>query len=1764
MSSDEDGAALMAAFKKKSPRRKSSATPLRPAKQAFFSPGALFSEDGSAEELGDSIAVQTPPPRRRIAALRVSPVRNREEYTYYEPKDEVEGIIREFSKRGEMRYQARLFGDSTKEISFEELLKLPGGPEALQSFQPDEDPNATPSADEDNMKLRGRSAKANNAGFVDISTIPLSSSEDDDDDQDELASDARGGRNGRVRTRKRGTRGGRARSQASELVALTTSDEDSEDGSKKRRGRKRKGVREPTRRSARQPMPVRAYDDEEEEDTADSSASDILRSDLLPGRKRKRRTLGTAKPEKVPRAGVRQSDRATRATNNMQEADMNDIYRSDSVPKVAAQKVTVVREIFPKLPRSDPFRARHAEGCEVCFDGPNVAPLVYCQACSLAYHKNCLGNRSNRDHLVSKVGDGVFVLQCKRCIGFYKKKDPMAPDLSRCQDCAVSGASCRPFRRRKTTQQEMKEREENDGHDPVVDVPSELINNTSNVMFRCTKCSRAWHYHHLPPLSQYAMDVNRDDEEMADERFREYSGKWLCKECDETDKQKVGGIIAWRPSDVETYRPGTLCELVSEDDKQYLIKWENESYFRASWHSGAWTWGVTAGVQRKAFFKREDGPKMRTEDAIPEEYLRIDIVLDIKYTSYVEVRSEEIDKARIKEVDRALIKYKGLGYEDTVWEKVPTPDDGDRWLDFVTAYNDWVAGRYVKYPKQGPLKGRLEKARSIPFAKLEREKQPENLVGGELMKYQLEGLNWLYYKWYDQKNAILADEMGLGKTIQVIAFMATLIQEHNCFPFMIVVPNSTCANWRREIKQWASSLRVVAYFGSAKARDMAYQYEMYPEKTKDLRCHIVVTSYDAAADDNCRKFFKSVSWAGLIVDEGQRLKNDKSQLYAALTAVRAPFRLLLTGTPLQNNARELFNLLHFLDETINAAELEEQYAEMTAENIKELHDQIRPFILRRTKAKVLTFLPPLGQIILPISMSHLQKQLYKSILSKSPELLKALFTSAKQLKQQERANLSNILMQLRKCLCHPFVYSREIEERSDVAAVSHRNLVEASAKLTLLEMLLPKLKERGHRVLIFSQFLDMLSIIEDFLDGMQLAYQRLDGSMGSLEKQKRIDQFNAPDSPLFAFLLSTRAGGVGINLATADTVIILDPDWNPHQDLQAIARAHRIGQKKKVLCLQLATRASVEEKIMQMGKKKMALDKVVVKDLDRDDPEDEDVESVLKFGAAELFKDDGTDTDIRYDDASVDKLLDRSQIENTKTGDDDSAESQFGFARIWVNEKGALQDDFDTVDEEVAPDPGVWDKILKERQAAAAAEALARAEAMGRGRRAKAAVDYATEQRDAETASVAGDDHFEDTLTMPASPMIKPSRKRKIKTGSESDTDFQAESEDESEPEPAFDNVDAARELGHDRRRSTTNVASSSLYKQNGAGASKVPSNQTSKFPAVTFTPKKAGVRVELKTLPKPLKMPTPKKGDVKVNLGASEQHNDGGQTNPSPAAGSKASSGPAEFTDLSSPPTTPQASSSSQPAPKAPLTNKAATVKPFERVNMPIRNPLEPTYGSYSNHICPACHKNHPQGACELKAAGVEHCGLCGLAHYGYSRTCPHIKSETQVREMLEALKNSAEKKELVDAAVKYLRGVKGTLVQQKKRDREKALLAKGLPVPPPASSSNSRPPKNAYTRPLGATNGTVPPGGFLAGTGPPRPYGPVNPQPATVPPNGFLTGTGPPRPYGPVNPQPGTVGSALQGSRTYAQQQMAQQMQGQGFDDQQVESALRGFLGS
>ncbi|CZT41245.1 related to CHD1-transcriptional regulator [Rhynchosporium secalis] len=1105
------------------------------------------------------------------------------------------------------------------------------------------------------------------------------------------------------------------------------------------------------------------------------------------GRGRPRRNRSSSSSPERPKPS-RRSGRE-RATKDMRERDMDEEMYADDVAVSNTPKVISIREIYQPVAKDSPFGRFHNQTCDVCsgtgtHSNKGTSPLVYCQGCSTSVHRVCLGYRAQREHLVTKVGHENFVLQCRRCVGVVEKKDRSAPHLDLCQECKKSGPSCAAFAPKRTSKQEEKLREENDGDDPITEVSGNLINNPKHVLFRCTSCVRTYDYEHLPSLRSKrskSNDVDVDVDETRDKRLKEYSLKWQCQECI-TMPAKVQALVAWRPSDRDSYQGQTVEEL-REDEKEYLIKWTDLSYFQCTWMSGAWVWGVTATTMRKAFIRRDEGinelPKYTFEDAIPEEFLRMEIIFDVEYDDEFEHESEEADKAAINMIDQVLVKFQGLGYEEAVWEEPPGPKDGARWSDFVAAYNEYVVGKYLKQPAAAIMKARADTFRSLNFEKeVELKDQPSALTGGKMMPYQMEGLNWLLYNFHQKKNVILADEMGLGKTIQLIAFMASLVKDNpECWPFLVVTPNSTCPNWRREIKKWAPDLRVVAYYGVKKARDMAMEYELYPDGCSDLRAHVVVTSYEAPVDDHSRSFFKKIKWAGMIIDEGQRLKNDENLLYVALKAVKAPFQVLLTGTPLQNNKRELFNLLQFLDNSINAAELDEKYAELTKENLPELHELIRPFFLRRTKLQVLKFLPPMAQVILPVSMSVVQKKLYRSILAKNPELIKSILGQTKTvLRPAERGNLNNILMQLRKCLCHPFLYSSAIEEisKTDSEEDVQRKLVEASSKFQLLKIMLPKLKERGHRVLLFSQFLMQLDLVEDFLNGLGLPFKRLDGNVGSLEKQKRIDAFNAPDSDLFAFLLSTRAGGVGINLATADTVIIMDPDFNPHQDIQALSRAHRIGQKKKVLVFQLMTKDSAEEKIVQIGRKKMALDQALIESMGAEDDAGVDLESILKHGAQALFEDDDRN-DIRYDSASVDKLLDRTQVENTNTDEEKTAESQFSYARVWANDKGTLTDEVgDDNSDEAPPDLSVWDKILKQREMDAAAEAARNMQVFGRGKRNRQVIDYNKSNLDM---------HMDDD----PSPMKKPLKRGPDDSASDldfrsaADSDGDVDGEDESD-----------------------------------------------------------------------------------------------------------------------------------------------------------------------------------------------------------------------------------------------------------------------------------------------------------------------------------------------------------------------------------------------
>ncbi|KAI8275871.1 Chromatin remodeling factor [Colletotrichum sp. SAR11_57] len=1310
----------------------------------------------------------------RVRPVRIEIVLRRlypEECAQYRTikSDVVDQVIGEVEgPESELWYSVEFTDGRQDIIPFGDLLAYDGGESALQKMQGDVDSEVETGAFhgqkrswEDTLEDSEADSQADLALMeLDEEELPRQSKrqrsvvqrsarltsiiDSDDEDEDEVSS--RHSRRQRTTTRQ---------STRQNSHAAVSDDEDESRRTRSRRHESSQPQRQLRERTQKQLTltsmafgnPSLTRDDDMDELSQDpppqqSDGEDndftFITSDLQPKpgrgrRKQPRRSKSSkAKPEAKPRSrdssiefeDRRRSGRSTRNKASMLDSapmDEESFYIEDTAP-VGAPRVMNVKEVFKQLPHDSPFLTFHSDICSSCNVGPaaNKGPLISCQGCSMSFHKVCLGYRSAREHLVTKVEAEDFVLQCKYCIGFYGKKDKHAPRHHNCQGCEKPGRSCAAFSPRRTPKQEEKLRVENGGEDPIAPVDPALVNNAENVLFRCTSCKRGWHYEHLPS-SQMETDLSN----VRDQRLSEYSVDWKCHDCAMVS-HKIQTLVAWRLTKKDSFSDGMTYSDFYEDEKDYLIKWADCSYFHCTWMPGAWVFHMAPGAMRNSFAKRDAEQNLclrwTTDEAIPEEYLLTDVILAAKVKNG-RSRSLQDDMERIGSVDKIYVKFQGLGYDEAVWDKPPKPDTGEIYNTFKVAYYEYLTGKYFVSPTNHKMKQRVNDWKEEKFVAL--TEQPKAIRRGNLMAYQLEGVNWLLYNYHEDKNVILADEMGLGKTVQVVSLISALaLGEPKCWPFLVVVPNATCPNWRREIKQWAPELRVVTYHGGKQPQELAYKYELFPNGSSDIKAHVVVMSYDSAQDDRTRNLFRSVQWAGLIVDEGQRLKNDKSLLYLALRAMRFPFRLLLTGTPLQNNKRELFNLLQFIDPTQNAEKLDEQYQELNAQNLPELHGRIKQYFLRRTKAQVLKFLPPMAQIIVPVSMSILQEKLCKSIMAKSPDLIKAIFADDK-INKKERGSLNNILMQLRKCLCHPFMYSDAIEERAVDHVKMHENLVSASGKLMLLSIMLPKLKERGHRVLIFSQFLDQLDIVEDFLNGLGFLHRRLDGKINSHEKQKHIDAFNAPDSEVFAFLLSTRAGGVGINLATADTVIILDPDFNPHQDIQAISRAHRIGQKHKVLCFQLMTKNSAEEKIMQIGRKKMALDHVLIEAMD-DTGEPDDLESILKFGATALFSDDQNEKDIiRYDEASVEKLLDRSHIEQTSTGQDESAESTFSFARVWANDKGGFEDNL-AEENEPTVNPNVWEEILAEREAEAKRLAELNKEVLGRGGRRRQAVNYKT------------------------------------------------------------------------------------------------------------------------------------------------------------------------------------------------------------------------------------------------------------------------------------------------------------------------------------------------------------------------------------------------------------------------------------------------------
>ncbi|PWN27219.1 hypothetical protein BDZ90DRAFT_260877 [Jaminaea rosea] len=683
---------------------------------------------------------------------------------------------------------------------------------------------------------------------------------------------------------------------------------------------------------------------------------------------------------------------------------------------------------------------------------------------------------------------------------------------------------------------------------------------------------------------------------------------------------------------------------------------------------------------------------------------------------------------------KVLIKWEDLEYEQSTWEESVSPVSyGERWRSFVSAFRRYLHSRkvYVKQMTSQDL-ATLDRQRSRSrFESI--ESQPTYIKGGKMLDFQIEGLNWLRYSWHVRQPGILADEMGLGKTVQVIAFIASLHHQFGGLaPYLVVVPNSVVTNWVREFEHWCPHLRVVPYFGGRESRGVIERFEMFHLESikgrQDLRAEVIVCS-DTVARLDPAPFRRVQQWQVLVVDEGTNLKSGSSILiYKRLAALNAAHRLIMTGTPLNNNIGELFNLLNWLKpdaEWKDLKSLRAKYETLTPELIAELQPLLRPYILRRLKKDVVN-LPPRSEILIPVSLTPLQKRVYKDVLERNVEDIQTL-TDLRGKRQQKYhiGNLLNVLMQLRKVCQHPYLVAPTLEnfEGANINwKLEAQRLVDASAKLKLLQKMLPILKDRGHRVLIFSQFVIYLDIVESFLlNEGNYKYQRLDGSIGNRQRQQGISAFNAPGSDLFCYLLSTRAGGVGINLASADTVIILDQDFNPHLDMQAIARAHRIGQKKKVIVFTLVTQDTAEEKIVTMARKKLALDHII-HNMDDEENRIESLQDVLRYGARALFQARGTEAsrkDIRFTDADVEKLVTDCENGEDVTQQGGGATSLLSFAKVWE------RDEADEAEEPSDPtadmaEEGFWASLLERTRAQQEARQEAEEQIVGRGGQRKA------------------------------------------------------------------------------------------------------------------------------------------------------------------------------------------------------------------------------------------------------------------------------------------------------------------------------------------------------------------------------------------------------------------------------------------------------------
>ncbi|KAK8806961.1 hypothetical protein WA158_003720 [Blastocystis sp. Blastoise] len=736
-------------------------------------------------------------------------------------------------------------------------------------------------------------------------------------------------------------------------------------------------------------------------------------------------------------------------------------------------------------------------------------------------------------------------------------------------------------------------------------------------------------------------------------------------------------------------------EDMKKEVDMYLVKWRGLSYLHVSWEFEADLVNFEKSTMKQKLirFVRNQEKMMVDNSAYGKniyfnpDYICVDSILDIK-TKINEIEGDDSmnNSHEYQEVKEYLVKWTDLQYCDATWELYEDFKD-DEAIERYTIHINHKVPEDAHVPSYRPP--------ITEFQKIDKNHIYKN--NNELRIYQEEGINWLLWNWINNRNSILADEMGLGKTVQSALFIHSLIYKYNIRPpFLIVAPLSTIPHWVREIKQW-TDMHIVLLHGNNLSRRILKQYEW---KSTLGEFDILLTTYEMVLTES--SLLSSIEWSGLIVDEAHRLKGKKSKLGELLRSIQFGCKVLLTGTPLQNNTEELYTLLNFLQPDVfnDSEEYMENYGDLkNAENLEKLHKSLKPFLLRRMKEDVEKSLKPKEETLINVELTSIQKKFYRAVYDRNTNV----FLSGD---YKSLPSMMNIMMQLRKCCNHPFlikgVEETVLQEEKVLPTDPDYDkkyldiLIQSSGKLVLLDKLLPKLKEQGHRVLLFSQMVAVLNIIQDYLYSRGYTYERIDGGMPVSERKAGIDRFCAEGSDRFIFLICTRAGGLGINLTAADTVIIFDSDWNPQNDLQAEARCHRIGQNKSVKIYRLVTNRTYEQDMFKRANLKLGLDKAVLNPLKRNIKKDgemedfsvvtkKDAESLLKYGAYDFFKDEREgkieERSQAFCEADIDQILERNSKVITV---DREGSSSFSKASFVTN----------TSDEVDINDPNFWTKYV--------------------------------------------------------------------------------------------------------------------------------------------------------------------------------------------------------------------------------------------------------------------------------------------------------------------------------------------------------------------------------------------------------------------------------------------------------------------------------------